>query len=791
MASRTPVRHRLAFVLMAGLLAAGTVTWTTAVTRALGEAGRLTAGGRPVAGHGVAAASPTAGRYHPGVTLVAVPGLDMALLRALTTTDPTWRRLMDHAAVGLMTTHTGGYYGREAGYLTIGAGARALSAPEASWVLQGDARLAGMTGRDIFRGWSGEGTSDKGSPYPPVFHLGWPQLLRVNEGLHHPVRPGALGEALHQAGIATAALGNADLAGGPWSKDARGAPLITSDTRGRTDYGLIDARTLRAAPDFPGGWRTDWATVLAAWRDLRGRAGLIVIEAGDLGRLEALARNLEEGRREQARLEAGKALGEGLARLAAERRPGEHVILVNPAPPDDARARGETLLPVALWGTGPGLLTSPSTRRTGIILNTDLAPTIAAHLGAPAAPEWTGRPLSVVPAAGDALTALDGLHQALVANYQRRAPFIRTFVLAGLLLTGLPLLDLLRRRGRSWRLPLLALAAYPLAVLLVPAWPAGSPWLSLPASVVLALALAAACHRLAPSTPAAFAGLGLATAAVTVADALSGSWLAQLTPFGYSPIGGARFYGIGNEYMGVLIGATAVAVGGWAEEWRAGVWRRLALPLVLGTISVVLAAPTIGSNFGGGLAGAMAATGPVFRGLVALRRRPALARKALVTALAVPAAVVAMAVAWDRLLGPASTHVWVSLDQVRQVGPQAMVDLVTRKAAMNVKLMRFTNWSYLFLMSVFAFALLMYRRPALVRQLERGYPETVRALTSIAAGAVAALILNDSGIVAAATLMVYGVSLLLALATDPPGDPAHGPNTPRAGTGDGWAQNDC
>ncbi|MFS8640517.1 MAG: hypothetical protein LOD90_06860, partial [Symbiobacteriaceae bacterium] len=240
-----------------------------------------------------------------------------------------------------------------------------------------------------------------------------------------------------------------------------------------------------------------------------------------------------------------------------------------------------------------------------------------------------------------------------------------------------------------------------------------------------------------------------------------------------------------------LAGATAVAVGGWAEEWRAGGWRRLALPLGLGTISVVLAAPTIGSNFGGGLAGAMAATGPVFRGLVALRRRPALARKALVTALAVPAAVVAMAVAWDRLLGPASTHVWVSLDQVRQVGPQAMVDLVTRKAAMNVKLMRFTNWSYLFLMSVFAFALLMYRRPALVRQLERGYPETVRALTSIAAGAVAALILNDSGIVAAATLMVYGVSLLLALATDPPGDPAHGPNTPRAGTGDGWAQNDC
>ncbi|HEY8394372.1 MAG TPA: hypothetical protein VIK92_06225 [Thermaerobacter sp.] len=825
MASTNPGRHRLAFVIVTGLLVAATVTWSAAAARALGGAGRVATSGRPIAGTPTAVAGAAAGHHRPGVTLVAVPGLDVTLLRVLASTDPTWRRLLNDAAVGLMVSHTGGYYGREAGYLTIGAGARAVSAPEAGWVVQADTRVGDMTGQDIFRGWTGvtgdvaaatpppdepepepaagtatpqrAGTAtapaevtapappggDRGQRFPAVLHLGWPHLLRINDELRHPVRPGALGDALRRAAIRTAALGNADLVGGPWSRDRRGAPLVTSDSRGRTDFGLIDHRTLRPDPTFPGGWRTDWARLLAAWRQLRDHAGLVVIEAGDLGRLEALAHSLEEGRLQQARLDAARALGEVMARLAAERRPGERLILVNPAPADGARAGGETLMPVAVWGAGHGLLASPSTRRAGVVLNTDLAPTIAAHLGAPPAPEWTGRPLAVVPAGGDPLAAIDGLNSALVGNYQRRAPFIRTYVLAGLILTGLPLLDLWRRRRRAWRLPLLALAAYPLAILLVPAWPEASPWISLPVSALLAVGLAAACHRLAPSTPAAFAGLGLATAAVTTADAFMGGWLAQLTPFGYSPIGGARFYGIGNEYAGVLIGATAVAAAGWADEARGDRGRRLILPLALSGASLVLAAPILGSNFGDALAGAIATVGPVLRVLVAARRRPAVAQKAVVTALAVPAAVVALVVAWDRLLGPASTHVWVSLGQIRQVGPPALVDLITRKLAMNLKLMRYTNWSYLFLMSVFAFAVLMYRRPALVRGLERAYPETIRGLTSIAAGAVAALALNDSGIVAAATTMVYGVSLLLALATDPPGGPLAPPGTPDGGTG--------
>lgn len=121
-----------------------------------------------------------------------------------------------------------------------------------------------------------------------------------------------------------------------------------------------------------------------------------------------------------------------------------------------------------------------------------------------------------------------------------------------------------------------------------------------------------------------------------------------------------------------------------------------------------------------------------------------------------------------------ASHVLTTWEQVRGVGPEALADVVARKVAMNLRLMRYTNWSYLFVMLVFVYAFVIYRRAAVIRRLERRVPEAVRGLAAVGAGSLAALVLNDSGIVAAATTLVYGATLLLALVAgeagaDPPG----------------------
>ena len=54
--------------------------------------------------------------------------------------------------------------------------------------------------------------------------------------------------------------------------------------------------------------------------------------------------------------------------------------------------------------------------------------------------------------------------------------------------------------------------------------------------------------------------IGLSTAVLVGIDTVTGSSLMRFSFLGYDPIGGARFYGLGNEYMGIMIGALIM---GW------------------------------------------------------------------------------------------------------------------------------------------------------------------------------------------------------------------------------------
>ena len=49
------------------------------------------------------------------------------------------------------------------------------------------------------------------------------------------------------------------------------------------------------------------------------------------------------------------------------------------------------------------------------------------------------------------------------------------------------------------------------------------------------------------------------TAALLTADCFTGSRLMLLSPLGSDAIAGGRFYGIGNDYMGVLLACTIIA----------------------------------------------------------------------------------------------------------------------------------------------------------------------------------------------------------------------------------------
>lgn len=253
--------------------------------------------------------------------------------------------------------------------------------------------------------------------------------------------------------------------------------------------------------------------------------------------------------------------GLGIARSLAAADP-ERLIIVAQTPPDPARTR---LLPIAARGVGgDGSLKSATTRREGLVVTTDIAPTVLTRLAVAVPSAMQGQPIEGA-GESDAAELLEmNARLALVAG-RRGALGREVLVMGGLII----LLSLLAGRlaGRYAEVAAAAKRIASLAVLWLPVMLlAGAvlrPSRAAEANLVVAgsFLLGAASDRLlrwprAPMLPAV---------AVVVAHGIdflffSGKFTGE-SLLGSNPLYGARFFGVGNELEAVITVSCVIGVG--------------------------------------------------------------------------------------------------------------------------------------------------------------------------------------------------------------------------------------
>ncbi|MDI3317360.1 MAG: hypothetical protein QJR14_07075 [Bacillota bacterium] len=583
------------------------------------------------------------------------------------------------------------------------------------------------------------------------------------------VRPpfGFLGETLHRAGRLTAALGNSDAAGVP----DRFAALVAMDRRWTVDAGRVDEGLLVSDPSFPGGVRTDPGRLLAAYDRLPSRTGLVVVDPGDMARVEAEAPMMTPAALKNARLRAleeADRLVAGLMRRLDPRR--DLLVVMSLAPSPQAAQQDAYLVPILAWGKGIAprtLLTSPTTRQPGVVEITDVAPTLLEALGVavPAdEPAVTGRAMGTV-ASRQPLATVAGVYQSALTNAARRPSLLYFFVISGIVLffasaaalvaIRLSLARTARRIRSTVRAALVVFSASPLALLLLAFFPQLAP----APSMLLFLVMLGAIGGLALLLPAPrgrrllapLFWIDLATVLFVLGDLLLGSWADANSPLGYSALYAARFYGLGNEYGGVLIGASLMGITGLVDLLGNHRGWRLAAVLAFAFIALVLLDPELTANFGI----ALAALVGYFVAAVRLGGRRLGWREAGLAVLFLAIATAGM-VGVDLLSGHAS-HIGRAFGEAARGGGGLLnlLDIALRKLGMNWKLIRLTNWSWLFLAALFLYLLAALRPGGFGEAFEKRHPALVAGFAGAALGSVAALLFNDSGIVAAATAMVY------------------------------------
>lgn len=721
------------------------------------------------AGHSSSVALP---RPAAKVLLVGIPGLSWNDVGS--GAMPVLDGMVEQGAVAAMTVRTRSPEPVVTeGYATLGAGSRVAASDRQGVATDRDGRVV----------------------------VGPAEALRDGAGRWSPTEPGALGDALHAAGLRTAVVGNADLPPGSSSglgpgagpeAPAGGRPAVLTpaavalmDRGGVVDAGTVAHDLLSGSRGAPFGVRAQPDRVVAATRAALARADVVLVDDGDLSRVEALQTVAPAELVARSRALAVAGTDALLGRLTADLPPDTLVLVVSVVPPDDEWR----LTPVVASGAGvrSGSLYSPSTRRPGLVALTDVAPTVLDALGAPVPTAMVGNPLRYAPGDAD-LGALARLDRDAAARQRMHLPIAVGFIVVQALVYLLVLAAVARSRsGPAWgrpglRLALLAVAAFPLATFVFRALPfdagLGPAGVSLIAAVDASVVAVAVRARRSPLAPLAWI-LG-ATAVVLLVDVATGSRLQPASILGYSPSTAGRFQGLGNTAFAVL-GTTALLAG--VLHLVHAPRRREALATVAAGWALVVVldgAPTLGNDVGGilSLVPVLVLTFAVLAG------RRLTGRLVLATAVTV-IVLLATATAVDLLRPPeARSHLGRFAANVADHGMEPLLTTIARRASVNLDAATASAWAWAVPVIAAVLLSLAVGRPRGTPLLPPGSPVRTGVVAALALGVVGSLA-NDSGVVVLAVALLYvaPVLALTALAADggrgvlrEPTSPAPGPS---------------
>ena len=418
------------------------------------------------------------------------------------------------------------------------------------------------------------------------------------------------------------------------------------------------------------------------------------------------------------------------------------------------RARMAPLLalgdPVGL----PGVATSDSTRRAGLVAFQDVRPTLTGST------EGTqGSPIHSLPRA-DPLAFVGHLDRQVGALVSARTLAVVLYAVLGTVALAVCLVALLTARRRGWvgavarpaghlgrALVLVSLAipsGYLIASVVAPtAWVA---WLVLGLAAAGVLTFAA--WRLArPGGARGWAApalLGALLTVLVVLDLLGGGEALSRPLLGNSAFDGERFYGLGNGYFAhALAGIFLVVAFRRLPAWAVGA--------LLAGLAVVDGLPSLGADVGGSLTAMLSAAAAL---LLLGRARPS-ATKVLWLSVAAVVAAAGIVVGVALLLGE-TTH-GSRVAQGLGSDPGAALRAVGHQLGGNFGLLAANFWAWWGPLLVGFAGLSSVRPPALLA----GVPEWVRRVVGVGAiGSALLILLNDTGVTAAAG---SGLALVMTL----------------------------
>lgn len=664
--------------------------------------------------------------------------------------------LLKNGALGLMNTNSGGSYTDTNAYATIGAGAYAVGSGFGSYAGGYEELFYQEPINEVYRRNTGKEMKEEN-----VANIDILGLSRQNERLNRPVRIGLLGFLLNEHGYKTALIGNEATALDDISINAS---LISMNSEGVTDFGKVNKDLLIRDFMSPFGIKTNYDALYKEYEKVKDKADFIVIQTGDTYRLNKYM-NISDERHKESKTNTFKEIDEFLGRIIKNSNKDTLFMLVFPFPSGEDISRGKRLTPIIIFNESfsKGILTSATTKRDGIITNTDLAAHVLAYFRIPKNSLMTGHKMTSKNK-NEPLEYLLKLNDISVFNYKTRAVVVKTYI--GFIITVLLLSFVFMMYFKTYlhyiKPLLIAILITPTVLLFLPLF---NPWncVRLAISLIMTvLILSVAIFYLFRDNLQILIVSCLFSTGIILVDTFFKNPLMKVSILGYDPIAGARFYGIGNEYMGFLLGTTIIGTAALIDKYRYKKIVKTLSAAIYGVVLLTLMAPTLGTNVGGSIAAFVG-----FGTAIMLHLKGSITRKDLILLTCLLVIALLSLFIYDGMRPPETqSHIGQTSSLVKQNSLLALFQIFGRKLSMNYKLVKYSTWTWALFATIVTLGILFRWPVGILKEIFRKHNYLYSGFISGIIGTMAAFAFNDSGVVAAAMFMIPVTIPLIMMCID-------------------------
>ena len=645
--------------------------------------------------------------------------------------------------VGLMNTRGDQGNNDERSYASIGAGCRANVANNKDISFE---NLTDENGK-IYKAATGKTPKEINNIF-------------INKSINNNVEKGTygstlglLGQTLAENNKKVALLGNSDIVENGSLVKIRNAGLICMDTLGRVDSGNVDDINVKDY-SMPYSIRTDYTKLAKETKSYYENSDALFVELGDTYRLDEYKNNLNEATFNKMRNKIYKNINTYLEEVFNMVNDNDVVYVVSEFPSTLDYNNKRRLSPVIKFTDDKkGLLRSSTTRRDGIIGNIDIGVDILNEFKL-SNELMIGRTFETVQKE-DNITYISNEYKKIVAINNIRATVVNTFV--GIVSTSwviamLALLvkDKLPHKEKIFIVlkELIKLALImPLTFLLAPIFNFKTQ-LGLTFGVIITTAILYLSGRLLfkNNDLKQMGYYATLTIGLIVLDTVIGTYFMKNSIMSYDAIVGARYYGVGNEYEGVTIASAVFALSVLLNYKKIPKWLTAVIAVI---ILITSAFPSMGANVGGAISECIA-----YLLFIMLIFDIKLDFKKIIMLGVAAVLLVLVFAGLDLMLGTES-HLGVFAQQILQEGPQAIINTFGRKIAMNVKLAKSSVWVNILLVGIAVIGIFIFRPSKHMKHISSKYPMIFKGFIASMVGCLITLLVNDSGIVAAATASIY------------------------------------